>query len=41
MLRDLFDYILDYIELENSQVWLFIIYKILSRLRAEEPLKDS
>jgi len=41
MSRDLFDYILDYIEPENSWVWPSVIYEILSGLGAEEPLKDS
>ncbi len=40
MSRDLFDYVLDHIKPENSQVWLSEIYKILSRLGAEELLKD-
>jgi hypothetical protein len=41
MSRDLFDYVLDHIEPENSRVWPSEIYKILSGLGAEESLKDS
>jgi hypothetical protein len=41
MLKDTFDYILDYIELDNCRLWLYIIYKILSGLGDKESLKDS
>jgi hypothetical protein len=41
MSRDIFDYVLDHIEPENCRVWPSDIYKILSGLGAEEPLKDS
>ena len=41
MSRDLFDYVLDHIESENSRVWPSVIYEILSGLGVEEPLKDS
>jgi len=41
MSKDIFDYIIDYIKPDDRRVWPPDIYKILSGLRAEEPLKDS
>ena len=41
MSNDIFDYVLDHIESNDPRVWPPDIYKILSGLGAEEPLKDS
>jgi hypothetical protein len=41
MSKDIFDYVLDHIEPDNCRLWPPVIYKILSGLGDEEPLKDS
>jgi hypothetical protein len=41
MSKDIFDYVIDHIKPDDRRVWPPDIYKILSGLGAEEPLKDS
>jgi hypothetical protein len=41
MSNDIFEYVLDHIEPDDCRVWPRDIYKILSGLGDEEPLKDS
>jgi hypothetical protein len=41
MSKDIFEYVLDHIEPDDCRVWPPDVYKILSGLGAEEPLKDS
>jgi hypothetical protein len=41
MSKDIFEYVLDHIEPDYYRVWPPEVYKILSRLAAKEPLKDS
>jgi hypothetical protein len=41
MTKDVFDYVLEHIETDDTRIWPLEIHDILDTLAAEEPLKGS